>query len=111
MADEKYPEIPTIPTSLQELTKKVEQIPIEEILKKVQSTLEGIERVVNSPEIVQTLQSVSQAAGETKGLVKNINSQVTPLASNANDTVKDLQKLVRNLDSQISILSQVLERP
>jgi paraquat-inducible protein B len=104
VGDTNYPEIPTIPTSLQELTKKVEQIPIEDILKKVQSTLEGIERVVNSPEIVQTLQSVSQAAGETKGLVKNINSQVTPLASNANDTVKDLQKLVRNLDSQISTL-------
>jgi len=105
VGDTNYPEIPTIPTPLQELAKKVEQIPIEEILKKVQSTLEGIERVVNSPEIVQTLQSVSQAAGETKGLVKNINSQVTPLASNANDTVKDLQKLVRNLDPQISTLA------
>ena len=104
VGDTNYPEIPTIPTSLQELAKKVEQIPIEEILKQVQSTLEGIERVVNSPEIIQTLQSVSQAAGETKGLVKNINSQVTPLVSNANDTVKDLQQLVRNLDLQISTL-------
>jgi paraquat-inducible protein B len=103
-ADEKYPEIPTIPTPFQELAKKMEQVPIDEILKKVQSTLEGIERVVNSPEIVQTLQSVAQTAGEARSLVKNINSQVTPLTSNANDTVKDLQKLVRNLDQQTSTL-------
>jgi paraquat-inducible protein B len=109
-ADEKYPEIPTIPSAVQELSKRVEQIPIDEILKKVQSTLEGMERVINSPEIDHTLQSVSRAAGGTEGLVKNLNTQMTPLASNANDTVKDLQKLVRNLDQQTStVMSNIGE--
>ena len=108
IGDSKYPEIPTIPTPLQELTKKVGEIPIEKILKNVQSAIEGIERTINSPEIANTLKSVSQAAGETNDLVKNINRQVTPLVSNANDTVKDLQKLVRNLDQQTSTLASSL---
>ncbi len=110
VGDTNYPEIPTIPTPLQELAKRVEQIPIEDILKKAQSALEGIERVSNSPEIAKTLQSVSLAAGEIKSLVKNINSQVAPLASNTNDTVEDLQKLVRNLDQQISPLISILRK-
>ncbi len=104
VGDTEYSEIPTIPTPLQELAKKMEQIPIEDILKKVQSALEGIEKVVNSPEITQTLQSISHASGEINSLAKNLNSQVTPLASNTHDTVKDLQRLVRNLDQQISPL-------
>lgn len=107
-ADPDYFEIPTIQSPLQELTKKIEKIPIDEIFEKLRSTLAEIEKIAKSPEIWKTLHSISQAADETMVLVKNVNSQVTPLASNANETVKELQKLVKNVDQQLSTLTSDL---
>ena len=56
-ADPEYPEIPTIPTPLQELTKKIEQLPLEQIVKDIGSAVAGINRFVNSPEITKSLRS------------------------------------------------------
>jgi paraquat-inducible protein B len=107
-ADPGYTEIPTIPTPLEEFVKKIQNLPIDEIFEKLRSTLAEVEKVVKSPEITKTLQSVSEAAGEAKALVANINSQVTPLASNANETIKDLQKLLKDVDQRVSVLSSDL---
>jgi len=93
-----YFEIPTVSSPLQELTKKVEKIPIEEIFQKILSAVEGIERVVNSPEITETIRSINQAAKEFK-----------PLASNLGETVKDIRKLVQTVDNRIGPLASSIE--
>jgi paraquat-inducible protein B len=103
--DPKYPEIPTVPTPFQELAKKVEKIPIDEIFEKIRSALEGIEKVVNSPDITHTLHSISQAAEDVKVLVKNVNTQVAPLGPSIQETLKDVQKLVRGVDGEIKPLA------
>ena len=43
--DAETPEIPTIRTAMQELTEKVEKIPIDEIFAKILSAVQGIEKV------------------------------------------------------------------
>ena len=48
-ADKKTMEIPTIPTPLQELAKRVENIPIEEIFTKLNNAMTGIEKIVELP--------------------------------------------------------------
>ena len=97
-ADPDYFEIPTIQSPFQELTKKIEKIPIDEIFQKVLSAVEGIEKVVNSPEITETLHSINQAAKEIK-----------PMASNLQETVKDVRKLVQNVDNRIGPLASSIE--
>ncbi len=118
-ADQKYPEIPTIPTTVQEITKRIEQLPLEQIVKDIGSAVAGINRFVNSPEITKTVQSVSQAAEEAKGLMQNLNSQVQPLSSDVQQTLREAQKtiqsvslaaeeakgLMQNLNNQVQPLS------
>lgn len=82
----KYPEIPTIPTQLQELTKRVEQLPIEEIGRKLQSTLDGIDRMVNSPETTRMVKSIGQAADETRTLIRDMDRQIEPLIASIRKT-------------------------
>jgi paraquat-inducible protein B len=106
--DPDYLEIPTIPTPFQELAKKIEKIPIDEIFQKVLSAVEGIEKVVNSPEITATLQSVSQASDETKNLIKDIRVQVTPLGASLQETVKEFGKVAQNVNGQIEPLASNL---
>ena len=114
--DTETPEIPTIPTPLQEFAKKIEKLPIDEIFEKLRSTLDGIDKVVSSPEIKETIRSVNLALGDIRKLVKNVDGQVEPLASNLNETLKDVKealqdvrKLVQNADAKVTELTTNLD--
>lgn len=119
-ATTKYPEIPTIPTQLQELTKRLEQIPIEDIVTKLRSTLEGIDKMANSPELTRMMTSFGQTSDETKNLVREINLHVKPLAASirgtsdeAGVTLKKLQSVADNIEyttGENSILAYKLDK-
>ncbi len=123
-ADFKTPEIPTVPTPMQELAQKIQKIPLDEIFQKVLSALDGIEKVANSPELKQTVHSINEAAKEVKPvsahlqetlkdvrkLVQNVEAQVGPLASNLNETVREARGTVRNIDSQIGPLKESIQK-
>ena len=108
-SDQKYPEIPTIPSTVQEITKRIEQLPLEEMMKNIATAAEGINRVVNSPEITKTIQSVSLAAEEAKGLMQNLNSQVQPLSSDVQQTLREAQKLIREVDVRAATLTSSID--
>ncbi len=103
--DTTTPEIPTVPTPLQELAKKIEKLPIDEIFEKLSSTLSKIENLVGSPEIVQAIRSVNLALADVRKLVQNVDGRIEPLASSIEGAVNDYAKLARNADSKIDTLS------
>jgi paraquat-inducible protein B len=107
--DTDYAEIPTIPSPLEELSKKIEKIPIEEIFKKLLAAVEGIEGIVNSPEVQGTIRSLNQAMEDARKLVRNIDGQVSPLASSIEKTLGDTRKLVRNVNSQVTPLASSIK--
>ena len=107
--DTQTPEIPTIPTPMQELTKKIEKIPIDQIFEKLASALEGIDKVVSSPEIPEAIRSVNLALADVRKLVKGVDGQVGPLASNLNEAVQEVRKLVQNADSKVTGLASNLD--
>ena len=107
--DKTVPEIPTIPTPMQELAKKVQNLPIDEIFEKLRSTLDAIDKVASSPEIPEAIRSVNLALGDVRKLVKNVDGQVGPLLSNLNETVKDVQGLVQNADAKMTGLASNLD--
>jgi paraquat-inducible protein B len=97
--DQEYPEIPTIPS--QEIMKRIEQLPLEAIAKNVEAAVGGISRVVNSPEIMQAVRSISQAADETGQLAHDLNAKSGPVLAGLEGAVGDARKLIRNADGQI----------
>ncbi len=106
--DSKTPEIPTIPTPMQELAKKVQNLPIDQIFEKLASALDGIDKLVKSPEIPAAIRSVNLAVGDVRKLVMDVDGQVGPLASDLNKTVKDIRGLVQNADAQMVALTSNL---
>jgi paraquat-inducible protein B len=102
--DKTVQEIPTIPTPLQELTKKIERLPIDEILKNANSAMEGIANFVQSPELKESVANLNIALKDVQNLVRNVDAQVKPLSAGLSDTIRDTQKLVRNADSQVTSL-------
>jgi paraquat-inducible protein B len=108
--DPKYIEIPTVPTPLEQLAKKLEELPLEKIMKDVASAVDGINRVINSPEIRKTIQAVSVAAEETKNLIHNVNTRIDPVLVNIDAAVKDAQNLLRTVNRQVEPLGPSIEK-
>jgi paraquat-inducible protein B len=102
--DKTVQEIPTIPTPLQELTKKLESLPIDEIFNKVNLAMDGIAKLVQSPELKESVANLNIALKDVQTLVRNVNDQVKPLSAGLSETIRDTQKLVKNADSQVASL-------
>jgi paraquat-inducible protein B len=100
--DKTVEEIPTIRTPLQELTKKLESLPIEDILNNINSAAGGIAKLANSPELKESIANLNIALKDVQALVRNVNDQVKPLSAGLSETIRDAQKLVKNADSQVA---------
>jgi paraquat-inducible protein B len=98
-------EIPTVPTPLQELAKRLENLPIEEIFNKLNSALDGIATVVQSPDFKESIANLNTTLKDVQTLVRNADAQLKPLGTGLTETIRDTQKLVKNIDSQVASLS------
>ena len=103
-ADPEYMEIPTIQSSLEGLVKQIERAPIEEILNKLLSAVEGIESIVNSKEVKESIVTLDQTLKDIHKLVLNIDSRIEPLASGIDETMREFGKLARNIDGKVGPL-------
>lgn len=115
-----YKEIPTIPTTFEAVQAEVmkvignlKEIKIKELIDSATETIEGLKRVIDSPEVKAVIRSLNKAVKDVDKLVQNIDSQVTPVSDNINeavqgfgDVMKDAKKLVRNIDGQVSTVSE-----
>ncbi len=115
-----YKEIPTIPTTFEAVQAEVmkvignlKEIKIKELIDSATETIEGLKRVIDSPEVRAVLRSLNKTLTDADKLVQNIDSQITPVSDNINeavqgfgDVMKDAKKLVRNVDGQVSTVSE-----
>src|SRR5262249_2093067 len=91
--DYDYPEIPTLPTAIEQakgavtrIVNKLEDIDFKELDANLQATLKGLNRTVNSPEIESVLRSLAQVMPKVDQAVVNIRN----LAGTTEDKVKIL---------------------
>jgi paraquat-inducible protein B len=115
-AEPSYTEIPTTESSLSALSKTLGNIPLAEIADKLEKTLDGIEKLVNSPDFKATLDSLHQTVDQAHAFLQDLDSQVKPLATSTQLTLSGAKKLfenaaqlARNLDSRIPPLIASLE--
>ena len=115
-AEPSYKEIPTTESSLSALSKTLGNLPLAEIADKFEKTIDGIEKLVNSPDLKETLVSLHQTVDQAHVFLQNLDSQVKPLATSTELTLSEAKKLfgntaqlARNLDSRIPPLIASLE--
>ncbi|UCG11538.1 MAG: MCE family protein [Deltaproteobacteria bacterium] len=105
---EEYKEIPTIPTDIQTLAKSIKNLRLQEMVEDARKAMAGIERLVNSPELAESVRSLNQTLKDFGKLTRNVDSQVAPLTSSIEETMRDAQKLVQNVDTQVEPLAENL---
>lgn len=96
--DDRYDEIPTIPSSLEQLTKKVQDLPIQDLFEKLDSATKGLDRLVNSPDTQESVQSINQTFKELRKTIQAVNTRIEPIMANMSDSTDSLRSASRNID-------------
>jgi paraquat-inducible protein B len=74
-----HPEIPTIASGLEELVTKIEELPLSELINRANSSLEGLEDLVKSPELKKSISALHGALKDIRILVQDMHVNVAPL--------------------------------
>ena len=109
----KYPELPTVPTAMAEITtsltqllKKLEKLPIEQIGNDLRDTVSGAKRLVNSPDLQKSITALNKTLNQAQKFVATLNTSIAPelksAVSNLNAALIQAQKLAKSLNSNVA---------
>ena len=108
-----YPEIPTVPTAMEEITtsltqllRKLEKLPIEQIGIDLRDTVAGAKRLINSAELQDSITALDQTLNQAQIFAASLNTSIAPelktAVSNLNSALIQAQKLTKSLNSNVS---------
>ena len=109
----KYPVLPTVPTAMEEITtsltqllKKLEKLPLEQIGSDLRDTVSGANRLVNSPELQRSPAALNETLNQAQKFVAALNKDVAPemksAVSNLNAALIQAQKLAKSLNTNVA---------
>ncbi|HIJ20859.1 MAG TPA: MCE family protein [Deltaproteobacteria bacterium] len=95
--DKRYPEIPTVRSTMDKLAQKLEDLPIEKIVAKLVGILETLDGLLKDPEIKEMVHNLNGASKkldrvleDADKLVLNTDSQINEVAGNLNNKMNAL---------------------
>ncbi len=90
-----YPELPTIPSDMEKLARTIENIDFEGIITSLKEAVNGLEKVLNAPELIGSFKAIEKTVKDIDKLVKNVDKNVEPLVvsmKNASDAARSALK-------------------
>ena len=109
----KYIEIPTIPSEIQRVlagvrtfASKLEHLDIEDLVDDLKTTIEGIEEIVNAPEVMNTIKGLDQLVNSNATQELTASLQIS--LENIDSTMANIKKLIADVDQQIDPVSTEL---
>lgn len=95
------PEIPTIPSGMEQLAKKLEELPIEQIANRLNDTLAGIDELLNSGDLRASIGSLNQVLKNTNVLVTHLDSEIGTVASDVRGTTDAARSLMTQAEKTL----------
>jgi paraquat-inducible protein B len=80
-------EIPSVPTPLQELEKALSEINLKEITEDVRKAMNGIAKLVSSDELHEGIIVIKDTLMDVQKLARNLDSKLEPLATSIDQTL------------------------
>ncbi len=109
--DGRYPEIPTIPSSIDEIygnltavLSKIERLPLNELAKGLVETVEGLNRIVNNPKLIHAVETLDETMVTLNRLVAKVDKDMSPAATQTLKEAHLALKAVREAVSSDSAL-------
>ena len=108
--NKEYAEIPTIPSTGEQLSRALGELDLTGLEKHLESTLAGVDRVVNNPDLTASIRALKDTLQDASKLLTRVDRQVDPLANGVTKTVKDFGKLANNVDSRVGGVATGLDK-
>lgn len=122
-----YPEVPTAPTGMDMLNEKLEatlakiaDVPIDEVLTQLQSTLKSVQTLVDSGDLrgamrnldatLATANTTMETANRTIGGVDGLVGDLRRTSAGADETMKSLQATLAELNRTLATVDRNVER-
>lgn len=100
--ESQYREIPTIPSMMEEITQTIEKIPFKELAEKAKNTIDGIDQLVNSPELKNSIVNLDKSLQTLNRLLNNIDGEVQPLSTSVMTTLETSRATLETAQKAIS---------
>jgi paraquat-inducible protein B len=114
--DPDTPEIPTIPSELEELRATVgefvaelRKLPLSDLVEKLASAASGIDALVNKPELDHAIDELDGALSETRGTLAKLNTRVDPLADSAGAALDEARSVLSRVDAAVAEVKGLVE--
>lgn len=111
-----YPELPTIPNSLDEFATsvtqffaKLQELPLDKIALELQESLHGVNKTVNDPQILETMGFMKTSMQSLENLLTQLNQDVGPLATGVIDITKTANTTLEHLDKTLIMANEVIK--
>lgn len=102
------PEMPTIPSAGQEITKTLESLPLDDIAKNIHNITKGLDQFINSPELGDTLRELNATLKKAHDVLAKIETHVDPIGNEAHKALVSANALIEHNDPVISSLLEDL---
>jgi paraquat-inducible protein B len=103
------PELPTIPSSREKLTRTLDGLHLDEIATDLRKTVQGIERLVNADDTKETVAGLKESAQKLSQVLAKVDKGVDPLIENSNELVREVRGLVKRIDERVEPIGTRLQ--
>jgi paraquat-inducible protein B len=103
-----YPEIPTIPSSLERLTQRLERLPVETLVVEATQTMRAVSALATAPEVKRALGRLDHVLTDVDRLVRDVGAEIDPLVATVHDTAAATQTTMAEAKATLTETRAVL---
>ena len=104
------PEIPTIPTALQEISHSLSNLQLQQLVADARRAVTGIADLINDGRLDKTLGNLEQTSANLQALTGKLNSQADTTLANINRFLEQYSRLANTLNSRLPKVSGQLQK-
>jgi paraquat-inducible protein B len=103
-----YPEIPTIPSNLQELTSQVSELPLQDMAHQLSQILSSLDRLLSHDDLNQSLTLLKTTLKQTSELSSQLNQDLPATLASFRSTSETAQDTIQQAGADLKQLSSTL---
>ena len=101
----RYMEIPTIPSTFERFAKKLERLPIEEMVNNASLSLQALEKLLNNPALPEMIDRLDRTSANLEDWTANLDQRTTPLVDSVQRLADHAGRLILDIDSRVQPLA------
>lgn len=101
----RYMEIPTVPTTFERLAKRLDRLPIEDMVNNASRSLEALKDLLTNPALKKMINRLDRSSANLEALSENLNELSTPLSNSLQRIADNADKLILDIGSHVQPLA------